>query len=97
MSTPNPAVILPLRWLIAIRCDRFIDEVLAHTRLREDLHLDSMEMAELLIDIEDSHGVTLDAAELATVQTVAELEAAVTQCQPGRVLPDIPPVAAGDR
>lgn len=97
MSTPTPAAALPVRWLIAIRCDRFIDEVLAQSRLREDLHLDSMEMAELLIDIEDSHGVTLDAVELAKVQTVAELEAAVTQRQPGRVLPDIPPVAAGGR
>ena len=97
MSTPNPAVILPLRWLIAIRCDRFIDEVLAHTRLREDLHLDSIEMAELLIDIEDNHGVTLDADVLATVQTVAELEAAVMQHRPGNSLPHISPGAASDR
>lgn len=75
---PMSAVSLPLlRQLIAQVCERPLHEVAAHDRLVEDLRVDSLEMAGLLLDIENAYGITLDATAVQALQTVADLEAAV--------------------
>lgn len=50
-------------------------------RLVEDLDLDSLEMADLLVAIEECTGVVITGEALAGVRTVAELESAVCRLQ----------------
>ena len=50
-------------------------------RLREDLGMDSLEIADLLVTIEERTGVVITADALAGARTVAELEAAVRRLQ----------------
>lgn len=50
-------------------------------RLLEDLGMDSLEIADLLVAIEERFGVVITADALAGTRTVAELEAAVRRLQ----------------
>ncbi|QNR97288.1 acyl carrier protein [Stenotrophomonas sp. 169] len=50
-------------------------------RLVEDLGLDSLEIADLLVAIEERTGVVITAEALAGARTVAELESAVRRLQ----------------
>ena len=46
-------------------------------RLHEDLGMDSLEVADLLVGIESQLGVVITAAMLANIRTVADLESAI--------------------
>lgn len=46
-------------------------------RLHEDLGMDSLEVADLLVCIETQFGVVITAAMLANIRTVADLESAI--------------------
>jgi acyl carrier protein len=50
-------------------------------RLQEDLGMDSLEIADLLVAIEERFGVVISADALAGARTVAELEATVRRLQ----------------
>ncbi|MGE6332989.1 acyl carrier protein [Stenotrophomonas sp. NPDC077659] len=47
-------------------------------RLVEDLEMDSLEVAGLFLDIENTHGVILPRDVVQSIHTVADLDAAVT-------------------
>jgi acyl carrier protein len=53
--------------------------VRTHERLVEDLGIDSLDMADLLVGIENNLGVVIDAEALASIQTVMHLEDAVAE------------------
>lgn len=67
--------------LIERQVDTALHPVQAPHRLVEDLRLDSLDMASLLVDIELHHHVVVDAATLAITRTVADLQAAVVAMQ----------------
>lgn len=50
-------------------------------RLVEDLHMDSLDIADLLVTIEERTGVVITADALAGARTVGGLEAAVRRLQ----------------
>lgn len=68
----------PLRQLIAaVTGTLSAPDISGGDRLHEDVGLDSLEMAELLVGIEGRFGVVVSAPLLATLETVSDLEALV--------------------
>jgi len=63
--------------MILAATDTVAAQVTAGARLHEDLGVDSLDMAGLLIDIEKHFGVVLTAHMLASISTVSELTDAV--------------------
>jgi acyl carrier protein len=63
--------------LIALCCDQPLPTIQPQERLTEDLRIDSLAMAALLLDIEDAFGVVIDADALSRIETVADMEKAV--------------------
>ena len=63
--------------MILAATDTVAAQVTPGARLHEDLGVDSLEMAGLLIDIERRFGVVLTARMLASISTVSELTDAV--------------------
>jgi acyl carrier protein len=53
------------------------DEIRPSDRLGEDLGMDSLEVADLLVSIETHFGVVITAPMLAHIRTVADLESAI--------------------
>ena len=69
----------PLRHLIAAATGTLSAcDIRGGDRLHEDVGLDSLEMADLLVGIESQFGVVVSAALLATLETVSDLEAVVS-------------------
>lgn len=68
-----------VRALIANVCGIPLQDVRTHERLVEDLGIDSLDMADLLVGIENNLGVVIDAEALASIQTVMHLEDAVAE------------------
>jgi acyl carrier protein len=68
-----------VRALVAQACELTVQDVRAQDRLVEDLRIDSLELAGLLVDIETTCGVVIDAAVVQRLRTVADLEAAVRE------------------
>lgn len=67
----------PLLYFIATAADTVVAEVRPGSRLIEDLGVDSLEMAALLVDIENHYEVVITADVLAHIHTVADLQHAV--------------------
>ncbi|NIJ70766.1 phosphopantetheine-binding protein [Xanthomonas sp. 60] len=65
--------------LIAAAADTVAAEVRPGARLHEDLGVDSLEMAALLVDIEHHFGVVITSDMLETVHTVDDLHAAIVR------------------
>jgi len=63
--------------LIAAATDTAAAAVRRGARLHEDLGMDSLEMAALLVDIESHFGVVITSDVLETVHTVDDLHAAI--------------------
>lgn len=78
--TPAISCALVVRRLVAEACAVNPQEIGTHDRLVEDLRIDSLEMAALLLAIDQALGVSLDATSVHRVSTVAQLEAAVAAC-----------------
>ncbi len=62
-----------IRGVIAevLGCDE--DQLAAETRLREDLHADSLTAVELCMALEEACGITIDDALLPTFRTVGDI------------------------
>lgn len=71
------AVLAPLTQLIAAAAERPAAEVVPGARFDEDLGVDSLEMAALLVDIEHHFGVVIVSGVLAHVETVDDMHQAV--------------------
>ena len=57
---------------LAARCHVPLDDLSGDTRFEEDLGLDSFDLVELLIAVEDAYGVVITDAKAAQLQTVSE-------------------------
>lgn len=69
---------MKLKQLIAkVTGTTLAEDIRLGDRLHEDVGLDSLEMADLLVAIESQFGVVITAPMLADVQTVADLESAI--------------------
>ena len=81
MSGPETPA-LDLRQLIALATGAVVaGGIQPGDRLVEDLHMDSLEIADLLVTIEERTGVLITADALAGARTVGGLEAAVRRLQ----------------
>ncbi len=81
MRDPDPQV-TGLRPLIAVVTGSVaVADIRPGDRLVEDLGLDSLEIADLLVAIEERTGVVITAEAVAGARTVAELESAVCRLQ----------------
>ncbi len=56
-----------------------LDKVTPQTRLREDLHADSLDLVLLVHDVEDEFGVVFPESALAEVKTVGDAMAVVAR------------------
>lgn len=57
----------------------FCDEIISDLKLREDLGLDSLNMVELMVEIEDKFNIEIEESDLdpAELQTVGQIYALV--------------------
>lgn len=78
MTIASPPILIAQ---VANACGRGPETIQASDRLVQDLRLDSLELAGLLLDIEKEHGVSLDASTVQSLVTVAHLIDAVTRQQ----------------
>lgn len=65
------------RHVIAHLVQRAPDDVRPGDRLVEDLALDSLDFASLLVSLEDRFGIAIQARQLRHVHTVADLQAMI--------------------
>lgn len=73
---------LDLRQQLALQLDRPLAQVSGNARLIEDLGMDSLELAELLVVLETDHGITLPLAAIGRLDTVDTLLLEVAACLP---------------
>jgi acyl carrier protein len=57
---------------LADRFDRDASELTASTRFTEDLDADSLELVEVVLDLEESFGVPIDESEMENVKTIGQ-------------------------
>lgn len=81
---PLPPLHSFLRVLVADASGMAPQQVGMHDRLVEDLRIDSLEMAGMLVQIENDLGIALDAGTVQSIQTVQQLETAVAKCMAER-------------
>jgi acyl carrier protein len=73
---PEPTVIQEgIRRFLAERCHVPLHELSGATRFEEDLGLDSFDLVELLIAVEDAYGVVVTDVEAAGLPTVGQAAA----------------------
>ncbi len=49
-----------------------LEEISADTRLREDLDADSLDLYELVMELEDTYGISVSEEEAADIETVGD-------------------------
>ena len=49
-----------------------LDEIAESTRMREDLDADSLDLYELVMELEDTYGISVSEEEAADIETVAQ-------------------------
>jgi acyl carrier protein len=49
-----------------------LDEISESTRMREDLDADSLDLYELVMELEDTYGISVSEEEAADIETVAQ-------------------------
>jgi acyl carrier protein len=57
---------------LAERFDKDPSELSASTRFTEDLDADSLELVEVVLDLEETFGVPIDESEMENVKTIGE-------------------------
>ena len=57
---------------LADRFDRDASELTDSTRFTEDLDADSLELVEVVLDLEESFGVPIDESEMENVKTIGQ-------------------------
>ncbi|GEM_PF-4348990 len=73
---------LDLRQQLALQLNRSLAQVTGNARLIEELGMDSLELAELLVVLESRHGITLPLAAISRLDTVDALLLEVAACLP---------------
>lgn len=55
-----------------------VETLTPETRLREDVHIDSLDSVELLMELEDTFGIKIDDVDAASLTTIGSIDSYVT-------------------
>jgi acyl carrier protein len=72
MSADRDQVLEKVREHLSAELEVATDRIEASTRFREDLDADSLDLYELVMELEDTYGVTMSEQEAAEIETVAD-------------------------
>ena len=67
-----------IREFLSARCHVPVETIDGHTRFEHDLSLDSFDLVELLIEVEDTYGVVVTDAEAAQLETIDQAADLIT-------------------
>jgi len=73
-------LLLEIRQHLSLQLDRPMAEISMGDRLIEDLGMDSLELAEVLVMLETRHGISLSVQAVARLNTVAALAGEAAAC-----------------
>jgi acyl carrier protein len=66
------AVLEKVREHLSTELEIPVDEIVESTRLRDDLDADSLDLYELVMELEDTYGITVSEEEAAGIETVQQ-------------------------
>jgi acyl carrier protein len=72
MSLDRDQVMAKVREHLAVELEVSPDEIADATRFRSDLDADSLDLYELVMELEDSYGIKLTEEEAARIETVGD-------------------------
>ncbi len=72
MSLARDQVMAKVREHLAVELEVSPDEIADATRFRSDLDADSLDLYELVMELEDSYGIKLTEEEAARIETVGD-------------------------
>jgi acyl carrier protein len=72
MTQERDEVLAKVREHLATELEVDADRIQPETRFREDLDADSLDLYELVMELEDTYGVTVSEQDAAGIQTVAD-------------------------
>ena len=73
-------LLLDIRQHLAVQLGRVLNEISAQDRLIEDLGVDSLELADVLVMLETQHAISVPVDAVARLDTVAALADAAVTC-----------------
>lgn len=59
--------------ILAEKLDKDVAEITAESKIKEDLGADSLDMVEIVMDIEDAFDITVDDGDAAAIITVQDV------------------------
>ena len=68
-------VLEKIRSLLAEQLDYDIDQITAETNIIDDLGADSLDVVELMMDVEEEYGINAEEEDLMGIKTVADVVA----------------------
>ena len=72
MSASRDAVLEKVRDHLSTELEIPIDEIKEETRFREDLDADSLDLYELVMELEDTYGIRVSEEEAARIKSVGD-------------------------
>ena len=72
MSSERERVMAKVRDHLATELEVDADAIAETTRFREDLDADSLDLYELVMELEDTYGITVSEEEASRIQTVGD-------------------------
>jgi acyl carrier protein len=82
MSLDRDQVMAKVREHLSSELDVDAGEIADSTRFKEDLDADSLDLYELVMELEDSYGISVSEQQAATIQTVGDAVDFVVARQP---------------
>ncbi len=82
MSLDRDQVMAKVREHLSAELDVDAGEIADSTRFKEDLDADSLDLYELVMELEDSYGISVSEQQAATIQTVGDAVDFVVARQP---------------
>ncbi len=79
MSADRDQVLAKVREHLAAELEVSTDRIETSTRFREDLDADSLDLYELVLELEDTYGVSVSEEEAAKIETVGQAVEFVVQ------------------
>jgi acyl carrier protein len=72
MSLDRDEVMTKVREHLAAELEVSVDDISATTRFRDDLDADSLDLYELVMELEDTYGIKVSEEEAARIETVGD-------------------------